>query len=79
MREYDECLDQIDRATERKTEIAEKLVAMTDGRNSLIAGRKVTLVERAGAISYAKVVKDWAASVDLEPYRGKPSQFWKIG
>ena len=39
-----------------------------------VDGHTVTLSTRAGSVSYAKVVKDHCPNVDLEPYRGKPSE-----
>jgi len=43
-----------------------------------VDGHRVTLSMRAGSVSYAKVVKDHCPSVDLEPYRGSPSEILKI-
>jgi putative phage-type endonuclease len=76
--EYDECLEQIERATERKREIMERFEGMTDGRNSIIAGRLMTKTSKAGSIAYAAIVKEWAESLDVEPYRGKPVQYWTL-
>ena len=52
---------------------------MAGQSNAEIVGRKLTCVTREGAISYAKVVNDHLPKLDLEPYRGKPAQFWKLG
>jgi hypothetical protein len=78
MREYDECLEQIERATERKAEIVQALADMADNQSAIIAGRKVTKVNKQGAISYGKAIKALLPDADLEPWRGSPSSFWKI-
>lgn len=76
--EWDEVTEQEDRAKERKKEITARLKEITDGKNALIDGRKWTKVEKAGSVSYAKVVKDHCAGIDLEPYRGKASEYFKL-
>lgn len=76
--EMDEMKDARDRADERMKEIMARLVDMTGGKDALVDGRKLTKVEKAGAVSYAQVVKKHCAAVDLEPYRGKPSVSWRI-
>lgn len=68
----------IDNATARRREILEVLAIMTGGKNAEICGRKFTAVEKAGSISYAKALKKYAPDADLEPFRGKPSSFWKL-
>ncbi len=55
-----------------------RLIEIAGGAKSNISGLLVYPVTREGAISYAKVVKDHLAGVDLEPYRGKPSSYWTI-
>ena len=79
LREYDEMAEAEERAKDRRKAIIEELAMMAGQSNAEIVGRKLTLVTREGAISYAKVVKDRLPKLDLEPYRGKPAQFWKLG
>ena len=43
-----------------------------------VDGQQVTLSSRAGSVSYAKVVKAHCPDVDLEPYRGAPSEVLTI-
>lgn len=76
--EYDEVCDALEFAQTRKAEILEALVGMAKDRDALVCGRKLTRVERQGSVSYAKVVKDHCPTVDLEPYRGKPSVSWRL-
>lgn len=76
--EYDELCEAEDRASERKKEILAELVESAGGRDAEVCGRKLTKVAKEGAVSYAKALKAIAPDADLEPYRGKPSEFWKL-
>lgn len=78
LEEYDDLGEAIDRATERKKEVLSLIVAAAKEKDSIVCGRTVTKVERAGAVSYANVVKDHCKGVDLEPYRGKPTSYWQV-
>ena len=79
LREWDELTEAIDNATERKKVILEDLARLAGQSNAEICGRKLTLVKKDGAVSYAKALKAIAPDADLEPYRGAPSQYWKLG
>ena len=79
LEEYDDLSEAMDRAKERRGEVMEALTALANGKDALICGRKLTCVEKAGSISYAKAIKDIAPDADLEPYRGKPSSYWRLG
>lgn len=60
-----------------KDKAAEQLKALMskDGVSRLeVEGHTVSLSVRAGSVSYAKVVKEHCPDVDLEPYRGNPSE-----
>jgi putative phage-type endonuclease len=81
MAEYDETLEQEERAKERKAELLQAIAALGKGKNALVAGRKVTKTEREGAVSWAKLVKAKLPDLteaDKDAYRGKPSLFWQI-
>lgn len=78
LQEYDDTLEIIDQATERKKELLARFVEMTNGQDGLICGRKLTKVVSQGSVSYAKVVKEHCPNVDLEPYRGKASTSWRL-
>lgn len=78
VQEYDEMKDARYRADERMKEIMARLVDMTGGRDALVDGRKLTKVEKAGAVSYARALKAIAPKADLEPYRGAATSYWKI-
>jgi putative phage-type endonuclease len=74
--EYDALSATIDDATARKKEVLEELVAIAKERNAILWGRKLTKVERKGNIQYAKIPE--LKGLDLEPYRGKPSEYWVV-
>ena len=76
--EYDQLSTVIDESTSRKAEVLAELVAMANNQNSVIHGRKLTQISKAGAISYAKAIKDLLPDADLSKYQGKPSTYWKL-
>lgn len=76
--EYDQICEAIDRAEERKKELLADMVRIADKKNVIFAGRKLTKIEKAGAVAYAKAVKALIPNADLEPYRGKPSSYWVV-
>lgn len=76
--EWDEIAEQIERATERKADLLNEMVALAGGKNALIGGKKLTLTHRAGSISYGEAIKALLPNADLEPYRGKASSSWGV-
>ncbi len=78
VREYDDLKEARDRADERLKELMAGMAAMAGDRNALFGGRKLTKIEKEGAVSYAKVVKEKLPGLDLSAWRGKPSSFWKL-
>lgn len=76
--EWDDLTEAIERATERKKDLLASMVALAKERNATFAGRKLTLTERAGAVSYGKALKALCPDADLSPYTGKPSSFWGL-
>ena len=77
--EYDELLDAIERASERKREILEQLIELSGEQNSLIHGRPLKCIERKGSVDFSKIVKKYLPEIDAEQYRRKPSTYWKLG
>ena len=75
---YSDLQDAIAQAEERKAELLESIVEMCGGENSMFGGKKLTKVEKAGSVSYAKAIKELAPNADLEPWRGKPSSYWTL-
>jgi hypothetical protein len=56
-----------------------KAILQKNGVSSMVIdGHSVSLTTRAGSVSYAKVVKEHCPDVDLEPYRGNPSEILKV-
>jgi len=78
IQEWDELKEQIELAQERQKDLLAEIVALGKDQDALIAGRKLTKIERAGSVSYAKVVKEKLPELDLTPWTGKPSEYWKI-
>ena len=78
MTEYDELSEAIDNATAKKKEIIERMVQLSNGKNALVAGRNLTLVKRAGSISYANAIKELLPNANLEKWRGKASESWQV-
>jgi putative phage-type endonuclease len=76
--EYDTLTKQIKDAEDRKKEILDQLVFESAGEDAVICGRKLTLVHRAGAVSYAKAIKELVPDADLEKWRGEPSTYWSF-
>jgi putative phage-type endonuclease len=77
--EYDELQEAIDQAKEKQKQVMDELVGLSDGKNAQIGDKKLTLVKRAGSISYAKAIKELAPDADLEKWRGKDSEYWRLG
>lgn len=76
LEEYDELQDAIDQATARRKEILQQIIDAAKEKDALVCGRKLTKVERKGAVDYGKIPE--LKAVDLEKYRKKPTTFWQI-
>lgn len=76
IKEYDDLSATIDDATARKKEILASLIDIAKEKDAIICGRKLTSVERKGAVDYKKVPE--LKGVNLEQYRKKPSNYWKF-
>lgn len=78
MAEWDEIAEQLERLAERKADLLSDIVKAAGERSAYFGGRKVTLVQKKGTVSYAKAIKALCPKADLEPYRGKPSSYWQV-
>lgn len=78
MAEWDQLTEAIELAGDRKKELLEAMAAMAGDKSSIFAGRNLTKVSKAGAVSYAKAIDHYAPNADLEPFRGKPSTYWQV-
>lgn len=74
--EYDDLAKEIKAAEDRRKTILNELVAAAGGNDATICGRKLTLVNKAGSVSYAAAIKELAPKADLEKWRGAPSSYW---
>lgn len=78
VQEWDDLSEAIERATERKKDLLAEMVTLAGGKNSTIGGRKLTLTNRAGTVSYAKAIKELAPGADLSKWTGAGSSFWGL-
>lgn len=78
IREWDELAEQIERATERKKDLLADMVKMAGGKNANFAGRKLTLTNKSGSVSWAKVAKKHCPDVDLTEFTGAASSYWGV-
>lgn len=76
--EYDDMKEAQDRAKERIDEIMDAMQEAAGFKDALICGRKLTKVQKAGAVSYAKAIKDLLPKADLGPYTGAASTHWRF-
>lgn len=76
--EYEQLTDAIDHAAARKKEVLAELVELAGERDSIICGHNLTRVQKEGAVSYAKAIKELLPNADMEPYRGKPTEYWLL-
>jgi len=79
--DYSDAKEREDDAKADKAAAAERIKAELAARkvNKIEVGnRVVSLTTRAGSVSYAQVVKDHCPGVDLEPYRGAPSEVLSV-
>lgn len=75
---YKKAFAQMEVAKSELEQAKDALILATDNKGGQIGDIKISLVERKGSVSYAKAIKDLAPDADLEEYRGKSSEFWKI-
>jgi len=76
--EWDDLKTTIAVAQERQRDLLDNMVSLAGGKDALFAGRKLTCVEREGAVSYAAVVKKHLPELDLAPFKGKASKYWRL-
>ena len=76
--EYDQLAEAIENAEARKKELLAEMVRLSGDRDAIFAGRNLTRISKAGAISYAKAVAELLPGAGLEKWRGKPSSYWTL-
>lgn len=67
-----------DNAKARMQDIVDELKIIANEKDADICGMKLTKVARSGTVSYQKIVKEHLPDIDLEKYRGKPSEYWRF-
>lgn len=77
-REYRRAMMALEVAKSDVEDAKQKLIDATNGIGGQIGTLKITKVSKKGSVSYAKAIKDIAPDADLELYRGKDSEYWKI-
>lgn len=60
----------------REQEIKDLLVLMSGHVNSTGGGIQVQKIVKSGSIEYSRIPE--LEGVDLEPYRKKPTEYWKV-
>jgi putative phage-type endonuclease len=76
--EWDALKTTISEAQDRQRALLDNMVSMAGGKNALFAGRKLTQVEREGAVAWAKLAKNHCPAADVESYRGKATRYWRL-
>jgi hypothetical protein len=78
IREIDD-IDDVLRQLEAKKKLnLSRLEELARGESRVWGNRKFTKTERKGSISYTNFFKDHPTDVDLEAYRGKSSEYWRL-
>lgn len=70
--------EQIKELEAEKKRLLAEIVTLAGGKDSEIAGHKLTQVHRDGAISYAKAIKELLPDADLTKYQSAPSSYWRL-
>jgi putative phage-type endonuclease len=78
MQKYHEVCRQLNKLEVEKKEIIEQVAKMAGERDAVVCGYKLTKVVREGPVNYSKIVKDNLPQIDVEPYRGKGSEYWRL-
>lgn len=75
---YQKAKAALDCAKAEMEEAKEALIAATNNEGGKIGDLTITRVKKKGAVSYQKAIKELLPDADLEPYRGKDSEYWRI-
>jgi putative phage-type endonuclease len=76
--EYNKAKAEMADAKIRMDEAKAKIIAIADGKKTNVSGLLVFKTEKKGSIAYAKAVKALMPDADLEPYRGKATEYWTV-
>lgn len=78
LEKYDALAETIAGAKIAQAGVLQEIVRFAGGQNADLNGRRLTLVKKPGAISYAAAIKNLLPGVDLESYRGRPTEYWVL-
>lgn len=76
--DYRAALDNFNKAKADLDECKKQLIELANGKKSRIGGLLVYKTEKQGSISYAKAIKKYCPDADLEPFRGKSTEYWSV-
>lgn len=76
-REWSRTQAQLKELEEKEKEYRNRLIALADNQNSIGSGVRVTKVIRKGTVDYKAIPE--LKGVDLEPYRKKAVECWRLG
>lgn len=76
VQEYDELTEAAERANARKKDILDTLILLAKERDAEICGKKLTKVERKGAVNYSEIPE--LEGVDIERYRKAGTSYWRL-
>lgn len=65
-------------AKEASEALLKEIVAAAGNVPSTFGGASLSLVNRSGAVSYAKVVEEKLPGLDLKPWTGAPTSYWQL-
>lgn len=77
-REYELALQVFEEAKDRLETAKAQLIDIAGPEGGNVGAFKITKVTRKGSVNYSKIVKDNLPDLDVEPYRGKDSEYWKV-
>lgn len=78
VQKYQQAIAALEVAKSDVEDAKQALIDATNGEGGQIGSLKITKVSKKGSVSYAKAIKDLAPDADLELYRGKNTEYWKI-
>lgn len=78
MKKYKELKNLVAEAEAKAKELLAEIVEDAEQKEGVYGAFKLSKVNRAGSVSYSQIVKVMLPTLDLEPYRGKSSEYWTI-
>ena len=76
--EYLTAKNAMEEAKAKMDEAKAKIIAIADGKKTNVSGLLVFKTEKKGSIAYSKAIKELLPNADLNPFRGKPTEYWTV-